>query len=455
MAFSRRILRGGSLSFLRGLPGFSGAVAGSLGAVLLGLAVGAVIRPRGLADHSWYLFLAGLLLGIGLFGSTHEIEPREIRRDLRTVVVAVTLGVVVKASLIAAVMVLAFGDPQYLVLGIAVAQIDPLSVAAMNGRRRMSRRAKSLLSAWASFDDPMTVLLTLYVSVLAYRASGRSGVPGTGSGGGGLTTFLVDLGWNALLLAAVAVAWFPVRRLMRDRSGPASRRQDAAVLLLLAALLVVAALCMLMLAVAAAGLFLRLDVVRRVIRRAVPVAFWAASFALGLLVVNGISPWRGVLLGLAAFGAQALIALLIVPRLMHGLDRTDRVHLALGQQNGITAIILALTLERDFPGTVGIVAPAILTINVLYYATNETWARWWEPRCASAAATELPPPDGPSEAGVPAVTGAQPAVTAGKGREPCSVAHVAARQPAGEEYAAEFAAAQDVSALRPHGIAPW
>nr|WP_308295688.1 cation:proton antiporter [Streptomyces sp. ODS25] len=437
-AFGARFLRRGQVSLLPGLPGI---VAGSLGALVLGLVTGAVTRPDGLTDHSWYLFLAGLLLGVGLFGSTYEIAPREMRQDLRTVLVAVTLGVVVKASLIAAVMVLAFHRPEYLVLGIAVAQIDPLSVAAMNNRHRMSPRAKSLLSAWASFDDPMTVLLTLYASVLAYQVSGRSGAPSTGPAGDGLAAYALGFGWNALLLAAVAAAWFLPRRLRRRRTKAAgrSRVQEVTALLLLAALLVVAAVWMLMLAVALAGLFLRVDLVRKVIGRAVPVAFLVASFGLGLLVVGGFSPWRGVVLGLAAFGAQAVIALLIVPRLMPGLARTDLVHLALGQQNGITAIILALTLERDFPGTVGIVAPAIVTINLLYYAGNEAWTRRRrQPQEPSAA---------PPEAALAQAAPEQPAVTpapiavAGQhsppaaGARPCSVRRAATRQPGGPQSA--------------------
>src|SRR5262249_41483900 len=79
------------------------------------------------AETSWYAQLAVLLLAIGLFASTQSISLPEVREHLRLTLVAVTLGVVVKAALIAAVMVLIFRRPEYLVVGIAVAQIDPLS----------------------------------------------------------------------------------------------------------------------------------------------------------------------------------------------------------------------------------------------------------------------------------------------------------------------------------------
>ncbi|MEV4004736.1 hypothetical protein [Actinomadura sp. NPDC049753] len=353
-------------------------VVGALLATTAGLGVGALVHPGDLAGSAWYSFLAGFLLAIGLYGSTHEIDLRALRQDARGVLVAVTLGVVIKAVLIAGVMLLVFHDARYLVLGIAVAQIDPLSVAAMRANSRMSSRAKALLFAWASFDDPVTVLLSLYFSILAFRLSGRDGSPQAGPSGDGLSAYLSDLGLN-LALAAGAYLVFVALRGLRTPAGPASSARRAgtsrrfADLLSMAVLLgvfLVAAQWMLMLAVAVIGLFLRVGTYAKVIDRAVATAFLVASFALGLLLVNGVDLLPALVLGFAAFGAQALISLLVVPVLEHGLSRRDRVHLALGQQNGITAIILALALEPDFRGTVGIVAPAILVVNVLHYASN-------------------------------------------------------------------------------------
>ena len=47
------------------------------------------------------------------------------------------------------------------------------------------------------------------------------------------------------------------------------------------------------------------------------------------------------------------------------------MHIAFAQQNGITAIILALLFETYYSGTVAIVAPAIITINLLYLVANQ------------------------------------------------------------------------------------
>ena len=417
-------------------------VVGALLATMAGLGAGALVHPGDLAGSARYSLLAGFLLAIGLYGSTHEIDLGALRRDARGVLVAVTLGVVIKAALIAGVMLLVFRDARYLVLGIAVAQIDPLSVAAMRANSRMSARAKALMFAWASFDDPVTVLLSLYFSILAFRFSGREGAPQAGPSGDGLGAYLSDLGLNLTLVAAAYLLFVALRRLRApgpkfagtrvvgtaaERSaGTGGRSTDLLSLAVLVGVFLVAAQWMLMLAVALIGLFFRVGTYAKAIDRAVATAFLVASFALGLLLVDGVDLLPALVLGVAAFGAQALISLLVVPVLKHGLSRRDRVHLALGQQNGITAIILALALEPDFRGTVGIVAPAILVVNVLHYASNGVLNRF-------AEEPPHPPAEEPGRPGTGAVPlGARSAAGPGDGHPdpaPASQADVCASVP--------------------------
>ena len=60
----------------------------------------------------------------------------------------------------------------------------------------------------------------------------------------------------------------------------------------------------------------------------------------------------------------------------------------MSQQNGITAIILALLLETVFPGTVAIVAPAILVISVLHLTSNTVLDRIEDRAAARESARE-------------------------------------------------------------------
>jgi NhaP-type Na+/H+ or K+/H+ antiporter len=165
------------------LPAVPAVLLGALATLLAGTLTGLAADPTHLVGTTGYVVATGLLLAVGLYGSTYGIDLADLRRDLRGVVAAVTLGVVLKAGLISGVIVLAFDRPEYLILGIVVAQIDTLSVTALSKDGHMSQRARSLLTAWASFDDPMTVLLTLYVAGYAYTAAGHTGTPSVVVGG--------------------------------------------------------------------------------------------------------------------------------------------------------------------------------------------------------------------------------------------------------------------------------
>ncbi|MFJ4361175.1 hypothetical protein ACIP25_33375 [Streptomyces massasporeus] len=352
-------------------------VVGACIALIGGAVLGLLTHPQNLSHAAGYQYAAGLLLAIGLYGSTHDIDFAEVRRSLKVVLVAVTVGVLVKASLIATVMVLAFDRPEYLVLGIAVAQIDPLSVAATQKSDRVSPRAKTILSVWAAFDDPMTVLLTLYFSALAVRYG--AGAAGDGSVVTDTAAVFVDLLLNLGLFALVAALWWAASAWLGSRGparGPGARpAADVVALALVVALILFAAQDMMVLAVALTGLFVRLGRFGAGLESAVALAFLIASAVLGVVLASGeVFLREGLALGASAFVAQLLVTLLISRLLVRPrLTWPDLAHLGFGQQNGITAILLALALEPRFPGTVGVVGPAIVTVNLLHHTFQ--WAR--------------------------------------------------------------------------------
>ncbi|NUT47556.1 MAG: hypothetical protein HOV94_09650 [Saccharothrix sp.] len=322
------------------------------------------------------------MLGFGLYASTSGIVISEFRRQLRTVVIAVTLGVLAKVALIFGVMFFAFGDVNHLILAVAVAQIDPLSVAAMRAKSRMSDSAKALLSAWASFDDPITVLLTVYITTFALR----------GGSVGGLGSFVVNLTLNLALAAVAFMVWTLARGRVRrvEGGGRAARFGVRAVMVVaVAAIGFVAVQQSLMLALALLGLFFRPNLGRWV-DRAADAGLFLAIAAVGLVLASEFS-WAsagvGAVLGVAAFGAQAVVAFaLTVPKRWRG----DRVRLALGQQNGLTAIILALLLEPTFPGTIAVVAPAVVVVNLLHAAANGLYDRVSTPVPAESVGARPP-----------------------------------------------------------------
>jgi hypothetical protein len=361
-----------------------------LGTALLaavGLAVALGVDAHNLSGSSWFFFLASVLLAIGLYAGTSSIDYAHLAENWRIVTVAITVGVLLKAGLITAVMYLAFqGEPRYLVLGVAMAQIDPLSVAALRHRSRLSERGRAILTAWSSFDDPVTTVLVILLAGLAVDA-------GAGGGAGVTIGALVDpvtgsLGNIVLLAAGLAVVWVLRRvpgrppRGAEPHAGSAGWRVSAGIVLLVFVL--TAAFKFWMLGLAVLGLYFRM-VSPRIVERFTTGAFFGATFLLGMVLADGMAIGPGIVLGMATYGAQVVVGLAVAWRL-----RRDRWRLALAQQSGITAMLLALLLEPVIPGTIGVVAPAIATVAVLYITANALLDRVYRVRAERAAVSAGP-----------------------------------------------------------------
>lgn len=329
---------------------------------------------HGVDTSSGYFLLATILLAIGLFSSTYDIAINELKRNARFVLMAVTFGVLLKAGLIAGVMYFIFyRDPAYLVLGVAMAQIDPLSVAVTRQTSQLSQRAKSILSAWASLDDPVTAILAIYLSSVALSMrTAYSARPDGNSVSMGLSDFVANLFGNVLIVLGAALMWWLLHQAVKitkrgitdevDPSSTSLRIIGAVALTFIAA---IAVDNFWMLGLALVGLFFRPGL-GKILSYATFIACAVATFLLGVVLADGVNLIPGIVLGTATFGSQVVVGALMTRRMSRG----DSLRLALGQQSGITAVILALLLETMFPGTVAIVAPAILVINALHLVSN-------------------------------------------------------------------------------------
>lgn len=351
---------------------------------MVGIGYGAAVTTNlhRVDNSSGYFLLATILLAIGLFSSTYDIAVDELKRNVRVVLVAVTLGVLAKAILITVIMYLVFSGqdsahPAYLVLGVAMAQIDPLSVAMTRHQSQLSSRARVILSAWSSLDDPMTAILAIYLSSFMLTNSVVSPEGSPGNGGtesvSGLSNVVNGLLGNGLLVLGAAVIWVVLSGLAKTTqssitSGAQPPPSHGLRLVGIVALVTIAAVAVdnfWMLGLAAVGLFFRPGI-GKILSLATLAAFAVATFVLGIVLADGVHLVPGIVLGIATFTAQIVVGTLVTWR----LSRRDSLRLALGQQSGITAVILALLLETMFPGTVAIVAPAILVINTLHLVSN-------------------------------------------------------------------------------------
>jgi len=337
--------------------------------IAIGFTIARITGIQGLGNDSWYGTVVASLLAIGLYASTYGIDLKEARQHLRIIVSAVTIGVVLKALIIGGSLAFLFQDPFFFVLGIAVAQIDPLSVAGLLKGDRMSPKAKTILASWASFDDPVTVILSVYAPLLVAHMTGLDLGPAVGSAGvsSGATGYVQGLGLNFLLAGGAFVAWLFIRNNAKKRSPRVVALLSIGAYMLLGVVFSISVVYFTMLGIALVGLFLRPAKIDAYIEHAVTWALRAAAIVLGLLLVGGVYLWKGVALGVAAYFAQVIVGFLLT----RGLPEKDRWHISFAQQNGITAIILALLFEPMHTGTVAIVAPAIIVINSLNWALNK------------------------------------------------------------------------------------
>ena len=313
-----------------------------------GLGLASVVDISDLPRQPYYEPFTYALLAIGLYGSVYGIHLGELKDHRRIVLQAVTVGVLLKTVIIGLVLYLVTRDAVAFLLGLTVAQIDPLSVANLlhGGVSKLSSRARTILSAWSSFDDPMTVLLSIYALYFFLPHNGTKSLFGS------ILPFFVGLALNLLFVLVTYLLYRSVKE------------NSVAQTLLLLGCFIAAITFQWMLGIAIIALFLRPKL--KQLPLVISSAFYIAVLLLGFLLVNGVYWIQGLALGAGAILAQILIGLLLT----RDLPRSERLYLAFAQQNGITAMILALFFEKDLPTTVGIVAPAIIIINLGYYLFN-------------------------------------------------------------------------------------
>ena len=94
--------------------------------VALGFVIARLFSLEGLEHASWYSTAVTTLLAIGLYASTHGIDVDEAKKHFKLLLSAVTIGVILKSVIIGGTMFALTRDPIFMLLGIVMAQIDPL-----------------------------------------------------------------------------------------------------------------------------------------------------------------------------------------------------------------------------------------------------------------------------------------------------------------------------------------
>jgi NhaP-type Na+/H+ or K+/H+ antiporter len=213
---------------------------------LTGFGLASVIDISNLPRQPFYEPFTYTLLAIGLYGSVYGIQPKELKNHNKLIIRAVTVGVLLKTFIIGGILFLAMRRPAAFLLALTVAQIDPLAVANLltEDSSHLSGRARTILSAWSSFDDPMTVLLSIYALYFFIPHAASENFLGI------LLPFFIGLAQNLLF---VGLAFWLSRQF---------KANNLLLILLLLACFVIAVYFKWMLGMALIGLFLRPNIKR-------------------------------------------------------------------------------------------------------------------------------------------------------------------------------------------------
>jgi NhaP-type Na+/H+ or K+/H+ antiporter len=351
---------------------------------VIGLSAALLFGWNGLEHSPLYMLIASGLLCIGLYFAVCGIDHAEAKQHWRIITIAITTGVLLKYLIIAGSMFVLTRDWRYVVLAMAVTQIDPLSVAALSGGGRLKPHTKTVLNAWAATDDPMTTILTpVALIAAAYLSGGRVNAHTSWS------TLVIDLlPFGLALILAGGIMWqrykkWTAPKLLRDVHNRQNTKNVAVGLSV-----ALGAPTKLFSLPALVGWFYRPQWTEneRLVNRILAITLGGATFLLGILLADNRNFGGGALLGLVTFCSQAVAAYCVLglagkfdgkPSMF---SRRDKLHLALGQQNGITAILLSLVLESTTQNAVATIGLAIVTINVLHFVCNWAFDRYVSPR---------------------------------------------------------------------------
>ena len=324
--------------------------------LLLGFFTSRIFDLSGIQNGGLFVTLIYLILGVGLYGSVYGINLQELKQHNKIVLSAVTLGVLFKTLFIAGLFYFIFKSYLALVFAVIVAQIDPIgTVKLISSNKHLSQSGQTIIKAWSSFDDPMTVLLAVYVFLPILIKQDST-----------LLDYTISLGWNLIFCVIVYNAQ---KYLVKNNLAES---------ILLIVTFIICVWFQWMLAIAILALFLRPENIfikfkfEPIIQKLINIVFVISSFLIGTFIQDSVDFKSGIILGILAVLSQIVIGYFVS---IH-LDRKDRINIALAQYNGITSIILAIFFEEYFDGIVSVIIIALITINILYYFNHKYTRNW-------------------------------------------------------------------------------
>ena len=301
--------------------------------------------------------IPSLMLVLGLYGATMSINTTHLKVHYRMILMCITCGVFLKVLFISALSY-AFMGPIAMYIGVMLAQIDPLATQQLTAdNASMTPKTKTIMNAWASFDDPMTVLLaTLFV--IPYSSNTIS-----------ISSFETDI-YNILIVCVV----FLIYKYMHYNT--LSGVLKMAIILLL---IVLCTLFEAFLGIALIGLFIRYDGINTLYNITLKGVFLCLGICMGIILYTTMIDFTtilyGLLCGIIAFIAQIIIGFTVSK--YYSFTVKDMLYIMFAQYNGLTTILLALVIAPLYPLIIPLSIVSIIIVSFLYTTTNAFLERYY------------------------------------------------------------------------------
>lgn len=297
-------------------------------------------------------------ISLGLYINVLNIDPIFFKRHLDSIIKVIVVGVPIKIILPG--FLLAHFSPRiapiaYLCATI-IAQIDPIAAAKSLDSSKISRKSETILRAWSSFDDPITVLFAFYFFLPLLVSNNFS--------------------WNQYLvrIAADVISCFIAYYIYYKIKSWSNRLYDkikiSLEIIFLAIIILYSVLFDSFILPAFVGIFLR-PIAPEQLEKIISAIFYLSVIVIGLLSANLRLDWLsgGILAFSTFFLGQVIVTFLFLKDSL-----ASKVRVMFGHQNGMTAILLTVGIEVSgsdkTTALLSVTLPAIILIALFYFATN-------------------------------------------------------------------------------------
>ena len=306
-------------------------------------------------------------IAVGLYINVLGIDRSVLKECLDSIAKVIFVGVPLKICIpgfLLSILSPQVGAISYLCATV-IAQIDPIAAGKSLECSKISSKSATILRAWSSFDDPITVLFAFYIFLPALL----------------LENFNFAEYFISYILKDVFICFlvYQIYKFYQRKILIKFRQKLAidAILVILAILYSITFKSFLL--PATIGLFIR-PFASEGFTRITSGIFLLSVFILGLMSANIKLCWySGFILAVATF----FVAQVIVTQIFLKDSINSKVRVMFGHQNGMTAMLLTIGIEisatQETSNLLSVTLPAIIWIALFYFGSNYILDRVLQP----------------------------------------------------------------------------